>query len=69
MGLLIFGEVHLKVAITVNNLAVLYSNLNRHEDAQIPLSISEILLDRENREICTAISNLGKCYNRHIELI
>jgi tetratricopeptide (TPR) repeat protein len=61
-----FGEEHLDVASSLNNLAVLYKDQGRNDEAEplylADLKMSKKLLGEEHPEVATSLGNLAELY-------
>ncbi len=66
-----FGPVHINVAASLNNLAMLYRNTGRYKDADSmfirSIRIKEELLGKDHYEVAKLCSNLGVSYYRQKE--
>jgi tetratricopeptide (TPR) repeat protein len=62
------GEEHTTVAVSLNNLALLYDYQGRYEDAEPPykdaLKMREKLLGGEHNEIAMSLNNLAELYRK-----
>ncbi|MEA5470882.1 tetratricopeptide repeat protein [Spirulina sp. 06S082] len=62
-----FGEEHLHVATSLNNLALLYGSQGRYEEAEPlylqALELSQKLLGEEHPDVATSLNNLALLYH------